>query len=128
MVGDLLTSQKVSNIATKFKAYYRFRFTRNPLKINNCNSYSGIELNACIKRMYAIDKSLVNELQTLHLEQTRREIGVGSIIVGNRGIPREVIKLIDDDLFEFMGDNGLTKKTNRSRIMQVIYIDSNKGF
>ena len=128
MVGDLLTSQKVSTIATKLKAHYWVRFYRNPTKTNNYNLYSGIELNACIELMYVIDELLTYELQTLHLEKIRREIEVGSLVVGNKGIPREVIKLIDYNLLVFKSNDGLTRSIKRSAIIQVIHADPNKGF
>ena len=129
MIGeDIFDSQKVSTIATKIKAAYRFRFGKNPQRERSFNTYSGLELNACIERLAVGEKSLTNEMQTLHLEKIRREIEVGSIIIGSKGIPREVIKIIDNNLFGFRDDDGLTKSVDRSAIIHVIHVDPDKGF
>lgn len=129
MVGsDVFDSQKVSAIATKLKAAYRFRFGKNPQRERSFNTYSGLELNACIERLAVVEKSLTNELQTLHLEKIRREVEVGSIIIGSKGIPREVVKIIDNNLFGFRDDDGLTKSVDRSAIIHIIHVDPDKGF
>lgn len=127
MVGaDTLDSQKISTIATKLKSYYRFRFRKNPTKVDNYNSYSGIELNVCIERMYAIDKSLANELQTLHLEKIRSEADVGSIILGNKDIAREVVEIVEGQLV--LDFNGGFKRVHRSSVMSAIQADPTKNF
>jgi hypothetical protein len=127
MVGcDVLDHQKISTIAAKLKSYYRFRFNKNPVKVDNYNSYSGIELNACMERMYVADKLLADELQTLHLKKIRRDADVGSIIFGNKGIAREVLEIVDDYLV--LDFNGQLKKVDRSSVMSIIQTDPTKNF
>jgi uncharacterized protein YkvS len=127
MVGsDVLDHQKISTIATKLKSYYRTRFGCNPPKTDSYNSYSGIELNACMERMYVADKPLAEELQTLHLEKIRREADVGCIIFGNNGIAREVVKIVDNSLI--LDFDGILKRVDRSSVMSIIQLDPTKNF
>ena len=126
MVGDVLDSQRISTIATKLKAHYRSRFGRNPTKVDNYNSYSGIELNACIERMNVIDKQLVTELNDCYLQKIRREADIGCIIFGNKGIAREVVKIVDNSLV--LDFDGVLKRVDRSSVMSIIQTDLAKSF
>lgn len=126
MIGDVLNFQKCTAIATKIKAHYRFVFHKNPTKIQHQNAYSGIELNACMERMYTADYPLAIELQTLHLNKIRAEIEVGSIVVSNRGNAREVVKIIGDTIF--LDIEGQFLQFDRSAVMSIVHLSSENGF
>jgi hypothetical protein len=127
MVGDgVLDHQKNATIATKLKACYRFTFRKNPTKVDNQNSYSGIELNACLERMHAADKQLTNELLMLHLEKNRRDVDVGSLLFTSEDIAREIVKVDGDYLF--FDIDGELKHVNRLAAMNVIHADPAKNF
>lgn len=127
MVGEnIFDSQKVSTIATKLKAAYRFRFGKNPQRERSFNTYSGLELNVCIGRMFFADKLLANELRTLHLEKIRKEVNVGSIIFGNKGIAAEVKEIVNDYLV--VDFNGELQRVDRSSVVSTIQANSDRAF
>ena len=126
MVGDILSNEKTTAIASKIKSYYRFRFDKNPTKTKDYNLYSGIELNACMERMYVADKLLATELKRLYLEKIRNEIEVGSIVVNDYGTAREVVEIIGDVLV--LDIEGHRRQLDRSTVVNIVNLLSKDVF
>lgn len=127
MVGNnVLDVCRIASIGSKLKAAYRWEFDKDPRRERNINTYSGLELNACIERVCLVDKALAKELQTLHLEKIRSEVDVGSIILGSKDIGRAVVEIGEDRLV--LDFNGELKSVDRSSVMSAIQADPTKNF